>query len=222
MVTTVKLGCTHPLSVLLYHLQEDSVFQGVVGPALLCMDHLLGAFYKDSNLSSNHRSPVWMVNIEYSNHLRYRRKDIEAAEARLVLLRVRSERALGPDHLMTRKMLLLLADIHFQSGRHEVAKVEYEMVIERGQGRGLASLPHDPYVGIHALSGLARLHEDIGVPALSTQYWQRALVLVEARGAWRRTFIEFFWDVKEGLLRQGFRSESSLMQRCQELIDWDS
>lgn len=165
-VSAGKLGCNHPISVVLYHLQEQQVFAEVTSPVFEVLMDEFGESLGPTNFES------WALRYYYCNVLG-EQGEYAAAESHGLCFLKQSEEAFGRLHWRTRGLLLNLADIHFLEEQYDLAKLEFQDVVQRGREDLGDEFPDTGC--IIALRQLALIYEVPGDFSRSEEYWRAAL-----------------------------------------------
>jgi hypothetical protein len=165
--SAVRLGCSHPLSIVLYHLQEEQIFADAVTPAFQVLMDVAGEKLNPTN------EEVWRIKDNYCSMLR-RRQEYAAAESHGLRFLNQCEEIFGRLHWRTRSLLLELGDVHHLQGLHEIAEREYQDILQRGR-EDLGDKFPDEFC-IYALQHLALICEDRGDVAQCEGYWREMLV----------------------------------------------
>jgi hypothetical protein len=165
-VSAARLGCNHPMSIVLYHMQEQDIFADAVTPTY---EVLMGV--SGENLSPKH-DELWRIKDNYCSMLR-RRGDYAAVDSHGLRFLNQCEAVFGRLHWRTRSLLLELGDVHHWQGLHEIAECEYQDILQRAR-EDLGDEFPDEYC-IYALQHLAMISEDRGDVAQSQEYWRQML-----------------------------------------------
>jgi tetratricopeptide (TPR) repeat protein len=203
-LSVAKLGCNHPISIILYHLQEKQIFADTIGPAYEVLMDVSEESFSPTN------GELWLTKRLYGNILR-QREDYAAAELRTLRSLKQCEEALGRLHWYTRNILVGLSHIHLFQGLYKRAERGYQDVLQRGREDLGGEFPDDTCV--FALRGLAWIWQDRGDFAQSGEYWREALA-----GALELWSMEDDWTIdiivqlEESFKNQGKDPESWLQQ----------
>jgi hypothetical protein len=165
-VSAARLGCNHPMSIVLYHMQEQDIFASAVTPAYEVLMDVSG-----ENLSPEHEE-VWRIKDNYCSMLR-RRGEYAAVDSHGLRFLNQCEEVFGRLHWRTRSLLLELGDVHHWQGLHEIAECEYQDILQRAREDLGDEFPDD--LCIYALQHLAMISEDRGDVAQSKEYWRQML-----------------------------------------------
>src|SRR5271154_2856186 len=149
-ISAGKLGCNHPISVVLYHLQEQQIFADAVRPVLEVLMDVFGENLDPANDDS------WNIRSHYCMSLTEQR-EYAAAESHALRFLKQSEEVFGRLHRHTRDLLRELAHIHYQQGHYDLAEIEYQDVVQRGREDLGNELPDATY--IYALWQLAWIYK---------------------------------------------------------------
>jgi tetratricopeptide (TPR) repeat protein len=200
-----KLGCNHPISIVLYHLQEQQIFADAVRPVL---EVLVDAF--GENLDPANDDDYWNTRIGYCVSLRDQR-EYAAAESHGLRFLKQSEEAFGRLHQRTRDLLHELACIHYHQGHYGLAEIEYQDVVQRGR-EDLGNKFPDAGC-IYALRQLAWIYEDQGDFAQSEECWRAALTgTIDGWGMEDQMTIYTIIQLEESFKNQGMDPEAWLRQ----------
>jgi tetratricopeptide (TPR) repeat protein len=199
-----KLGCNHPISVVLYHLQEQQIFADAVRPVFEVLLDALG-----ENLDpANH--DFWEIRSKYCFSL-IEQREYAAAESYGLRFLKQSEEVFGRLHWRTRDLLRELASINYDQERYDLAEIEYQDAVQRGR----EDLGNEfPDAGcIYALRRLAWVHEVQGNFAQSEECWRAALTgTINAWGMEDGLTIYMIIQLEESFKRQGMDPEAWLRQ----------
>jgi tetratricopeptide (TPR) repeat protein len=164
--SAAKLGCNHPISIVLYHLQEKRIFADTIRPAYeVLMDVSEESFSPTSE-------ELWLTKYLYGNILR-QREGYAAAELHTLRSLKQCEEVLGRLHWHTRNFLVELSDLYLFQGLYELAGRGYQDVLQRGREDLGGEFPD--HTCVYALRGLAWIWQDRGDFARSEEYWREAL-----------------------------------------------
>jgi tetratricopeptide (TPR) repeat protein len=199
-----KLGCNHPISVVLYHFQEQQVFADAVRPVF---EALLDAFGENLGPAND---DSWVIRSDYCTSLR-RQREYAAAESHGLRFLKQSEEAFGRFHWHTRGFLRELASIHYQQEHYDLAEIEYQDVVQRGR-EDLGNEFSDATC-IYALRRLALIYEDQGDFAQSEECWRAALTsTINGWGMEDEMTIYMIIQLEESFKSQGMDPEAWLRQ----------
>jgi tetratricopeptide (TPR) repeat protein len=157
------LGCNHPISVILYHWQEQQIFADAVSPFF---EVLVDAF---GDLENNE---FWDARSYYCGSLRQQR-EYAAAESHGLRFLKQSEEAFGRLHWRTRDLLWEIATTKYEQEHYDLAEIEYQDAVQRGREDLGNEFPDT--VCIMALRRLALIYEVQGDFSQSEEYWRAAL-----------------------------------------------
>jgi len=119
------LGCNHPISVILYHWQEQQIFADVVTPVFEVMMDV-----SEGNINPTN-DEAWRMKNRYCKILKTK-GDCAAAESHGLRLLKQSEEVFGRLHRRTRSILLELGLTRCQRGLHELGESDIQDTLQRG------------------------------------------------------------------------------------------
>jgi tetratricopeptide (TPR) repeat protein len=199
-----KLGCNHPISVILYHLQEQQIFADAARPVF---EVLVDAFGENLDPPNDYS---WNIKRHYCMSLRQQR-EYAAAESHGLRFLKQSEEAFGRLHWLTRAFLQELANIHHLQKHCDLAEIEYQDVVQRGR-EDLGNEFSDMGC-ISALWQLALIYEDEGDFAQSEECWRAVLTgAVDGWGMEDPMTIYIVIQLEESFKIQGMDPEAWLRQ----------
>lgn len=194
-LSAAKLGCNHPISIVLYHLQEQRTLADAIRPTF---EVLMGVC--EENLSPTNEE-LWQLKVVYCNTLIQLGDDATAESYALRSLK-QCEEANGRLHLRTRELLVELGDLYRYQRLYELAESGYQDALQRGREELGDKFPG--IICIYAFQGLAWIWEKRGDFAQSEEYWREVLALSLA-----------VWDIEDELpiyiiaqLERSFRNQS--------------
>jgi tetratricopeptide (TPR) repeat protein len=161
-----KLGCNHPISVVLYHWQEQQISTDAVSPVF---EVLVDAFGENPDPENNE---AWEIRSYYCVLLREQGK-YAAAESHGLRFLKQSEEVFGRLHWRTRDLLLEFATMKHNQGHCDLAEIEYQDVVQRGR-EDLGDKYPDTRC-ITAFQLLALTYEVLGDFSQSEEYWRETL-----------------------------------------------
>lgn len=209
-----RLGCHHPLSVLLFHLHEEATFTGAIEPAY---KFLMTSFEERGDLTPDE---VWQLKNDFIQLL-IRRGDYATAAAYTRQFLNENEKWWGRTHRFTRPLLHLLAFSHYRQGLLELAAAECENLIEQGQklansGEGEGFLDA---TGPGAYQVLAWVSEFRGDLVRSEKCWRAVLSgSLEIWGPGKDITSIYVGFAEQSLSKQGVNTEKWLQQNfCRRL-----
>jgi len=164
--SAAKLGCNHPISIVLYHLQEKRTFADTVRPAY---EVLMDA--SEESLSPTSEE-LWLTKSRYGNILR-QREDYAAAELHALRSLKQCEEVLGRLHWYTRNILVELSHLYRFQGLCKLSEPGYQDVLQRGREDLGGEFPD--HTCVYALRGLAGIWQERGDFARSEEYWREVL-----------------------------------------------
>lgn len=123
--SVARLGCHHPLSVLLFHLHEEATFAGVIEPAC---QFLMTCLEERQDLTPDE---VWQLKNDVIQLL-IRRGHFATAAACARQFLNETEKWWGRKHRFTRPLLHQLAFSHYREGHLELAAAECENLVTKG------------------------------------------------------------------------------------------
>lgn len=158
-----KLGCNHPISVVLYHLQEQQISADAVRPVFEVLVDAFGENIDPANDDS------WDTRRDYCFSLRDQ-GEYAAAESHGLRFLKQSEEAFGRLHWRTRDFLQELAETHYRQEHYDLAEIEYQDAVQRGREDLGNKFPDWPCA--YALEQLAWIYEARGDFAQSEECWR--------------------------------------------------
>lgn len=166
-ISVGRLGCNHPISVVLYHWQEQQIFTDAINSFFEVLVDVFGENLDPENDES------WSIRRDYCGSLRGQR-EYAAAESHGLRFLKQSEEAFGRLHWRTRELLLEFAFTKYRQGQSDLAEIECQDVVQRGR----EDLGNEfPDAGcIYALHQLAQIYSTRGDFAQSDEYWRAALI----------------------------------------------
>ena len=202
--SAAKLGCNHPLSIVLYHFQEQQVFTDTVRPALEVLMNVFG-----ENLDPISEE-FWYIKEDYCTMLRDRGDYVVAQSHGLRFLK-QSEEVYGRLHLRTRYILLEIGYNHYHLGLDDLAEAEYLDVLQRGREDLGDDFPDRNC--IDALQGLAWLYERQGNFVRREECWRAALGGTIEKWGMENVFTTYvIIELEDSLRNQGMDPEAWLQQ----------
>jgi tetratricopeptide (TPR) repeat protein len=203
-VSARTLGCNHPISIVLYHWQEQQIFADVVTPIFEVMMDVSGEDINPTN------DEVWRTKDRYCYILK-RKGDYAAAESHGLRFLKQSEEIFGRLHQRTRCILLELGHTHLQQGQHELAESEYQDTLQRGHENLGDQFPDR--VCLEALRCLAYISEKREDFAQCNEYWRQALAgAIKRWGMGHDWITSLIGSLERSLKRQGMDHEAWLQQ----------
>ena len=180
--SVLKFGCKHPISILLYHLSEQDIFEGATEAAHNVM----------IDISEQHKSSATTILKEDLCQLLIDRDDFLAAESRVLKFLRQSEELGDRDWSGTRLFLRRLGDLHRYQGRVELAESVYKDALRRG--REFHDDEDSERISIRLLRHLADSCAQRGDFVQSKLHWHAALsATLRGYGAYHdRTFYSVF------------------------------
>jgi tetratricopeptide (TPR) repeat protein len=161
-----KLGCNHPISVVLYHWQEQQIFADAVGPFFEVLVDVFGENLDPEN------NEFWEIGSHYCASLRQQR-EYAAAESHGLRFLKQSEEAFGRLHWRTRELLLEFANMKYEQGHYDLAKIEYQDIMQRGREDLGNEFPDaECVIALRQLALIYEVQEDF---SQSEEYWRAAL-----------------------------------------------
>jgi hypothetical protein len=201
--SATKLGCKHPVTIILYHLQEPQILADVVTMALEVLMDVAGEKLDPE---------VWSLKDFYCSILRWR-GEYAAAESYGQRFLKQFEEVFGRFHRRTRDFQAAVSVHHFFQRLDELAEREYQDIRQRGH-EDLGYRFQNRFC-IHALRPLAWIWEERGDFTQSEEYWRQALAgAIEVWGV-DHTFTAYLLVylkesfVKTWILKHGFRKTSA-------------
>jgi tetratricopeptide (TPR) repeat protein len=161
-----KLGCNHPISVVLYHWQEQQIFADAVSPFFEVLVDVFG-----ENLDPE-KNEFWETRSYCCGSLKQQR-EYAAAESHGLRFLKQCEEAFGRLHWRTRDLLLEFADMKYQQEHYDLAKIEYQDIMQRGREDLGNKFPDS--VCTLALQQLALIYGVQGDFSQSEECWRAAL-----------------------------------------------
>jgi len=164
--SALKWGCNHPISIILYHLQEQQILEDVT----------LIAFEVIMDIARENLDPtdveVCYLGEFYCRILnnRFQWAALESWGQRFLK---QYEDVLGQFHLYCRELLFELSFASYEQGLGELAERQLQDVLQRGR-EGLEDQFPD-WTCINALRILALIWEDRGDFTQSEYYWRQML-----------------------------------------------
>jgi hypothetical protein len=199
-----KLGCNHPVSVVLYHLQEQQIFTDAVRPVLEVLVDAFGENLGPANDDS------WEIRTHYCISL-IEQREYAAAESHALRFLKQSEEAFGQLDWHTRAFLRQLAIIHYQQEQYDLAEIEYQDILQRGREDLGNEFPDA--VCIHVLWWLAWIYGVRGDFAQSEEYWRATLTgAIDRWGMEDQGTIYIIIQLEESFERRGMDPEAWLRQ----------
>jgi hypothetical protein len=202
--TVVKLGCKHPLSVILFHLQESEIFVAALEPAFLQMIAILEENLDQTAVEISTLKAMYVFTL-------WGRGDHTASESRLQRYLEQSEVAFGRTHPHTRAFLRWLGSLNCFKGFYELAESKFEDVLRRGR-----DYFESKYIDTHSIytyAELARICEGRGDFAQCEVYWQAALTGALQQWGMDDAFtMMYINEVEDSLWTQGVDPEAWLQE----------
>lgn len=164
-IAAAKLGCKHPICIVLYHLQGQELFADAVRPAFEVLTNLF------EEVPHSTVSEVWNLK-EYYCRIMKRRGDYFAAKSICLRALKQSEDVYGRLHWRTRSFLYELGTIDYAQGLHDLAEAKFQDVLQRGREDPRGDFPDED--GVYSLQIIASLYENRDFMQ-SEQYWREAL-----------------------------------------------
>ena len=203
-LSVAKLGCKHPLSIFLYHMQEAEILAAAGKPVYL----VLMAVYKENFDATD--VGLWRLRDDYCRILR-KHKDYAAAESYGMRFLKEAQECYGRNHERTRSLLYKLGRVHYSQGLHEIAESEFKDVLQRGREDAGDSFPDRDR--IYVLRSLAWICEHRRDLAESEGHWRAALQgAVERWGIGDEKTIFMISDLEESLAKLGLNPKAWLQQ----------
>jgi tetratricopeptide (TPR) repeat protein len=198
------LGCSHPISVVLYHLQEQEIFAEATSPVFEVLMDAFGENLGPTNFES------WALRYYYCNVLG-EQGEYAAAESHGLCFLKQSEEEFGRLHWRTRGLLLNLADIHFLEEQYDLAEKEFQDVVQRC--REDSDDEFLDWIYIHALWQLTQIFEARGDFAQSDEYLRTVLTsAINEWGTEDETTTYIIIQLEESFKNQGMDPEAWLQQ----------
>jgi tetratricopeptide (TPR) repeat protein len=204
-VSVTKVGCKHPLSILLFHLQNDVVLSAVSETAL---QQMIAILQDDGNEYS--ASEVRHLERYYAESLR-RHKNYSAAEyhARKNLERYQEVYGRLTEHGCN--LLCELAYINENLGHWELAESQYEDVLQRSQ-EVLDAGGRDTF-SVWALRGLGMVYMRRGDSSGAEEKFQDVLRIALSSWGLEDEYTEFLiGETAESISRLGIDADAWLQQ----------
>ena len=202
--SATKLGCNHPISVVLYHLQEPQILADIVTIAFEVLIDLVGGKLDPQNLE------IWSLRHYYCGIL-VNQGDYAAAESYGQRLLKQCEEVFGRFHWQRRYFLDELARIHYFQGFFELAERECQDILQQGREELGDQFPD--MVCIYALKRLAWIWQELGDFTQSEEYWRQALTgVIKVMGVEEVFTIYFLMDLEESFKDQGMDPEAWLQE----------
>jgi len=199
-----KLGCNHPISVVLYHLQEPQIFADAVRPVF---EVLVDAFGENLDPADD---DAWETRGHYCISLR-KQGEYAAAKSHGLRFLKQSEEAFGRLHWRTRDLLHQLANLHYKQEHYDLAEIDYRDAVQRGREDLGKEFPDAGC--IYALWQLAWIYEAQGDFAQSEECWRAALTgTINLRGMEDQMTIYMIIQLEESFKGQGMDPEAWLGQ----------
>jgi tetratricopeptide (TPR) repeat protein len=165
-VSVTRFGCNHPISIILYHLQEHQILTDAVTPAF---EILMDVFGENGNPTDEE---IWSIKANYCLLLT-NRGDYAAAESYATRSLKQCGEVYGRLHWRTRMHLLELGDVYYCQSLYEPAERQYKDILQRGREDLGHEFPDDEC--IFALQHSAWICEERGDFAQSEDYWRAVL-----------------------------------------------
>lgn len=164
-MAAARLGCNHPICIVLYHLQGRELLTDAVRPVFEVLMNLF-----EENLHGI-VDEVWNLKVYYCRIMQKQRDYFTAKSICLRALK-QSEEVYGRLHWLTRIFLHELGMIHHAQGLYDVAEAEFQDVLRRGREDPRGGFPDENCV--YSLQMLASTYENRDFMQ-SEQYWREAL-----------------------------------------------
>jgi tetratricopeptide (TPR) repeat protein len=203
-VSATTLGCNHPISVVLYHLQEPQILEDVTKIAFEVLMDVVGENAEPAN------PEVWSLRDFYCVTLQWRR-EWAAAESYGQRFLKQCEEVFGRVHWRTLCFLLSIGRAHYHQGLYELAEREFQDLLQRERTDLGDQFPN--WSGLCALQQLAWIWEGRGDFTQSEEYWRQALAgAIKVWGVEDDLTIFLFMDLEQSLKHQGKDPEAWLQQ----------
>jgi tetratricopeptide (TPR) repeat protein len=199
-----KLGCNHPISVVLYHWQEQQIFADAVSPAF---EVLLDVSGENLNLENDE---LWEIRSYYCGSLKGQ-GEYAAAESHGLRFLKQAEEVFGRLHWRTRELLFEFTLVKYYQGHYDLAEIGYQDIVQRGrEDLGNEVFNASCIYGLHQLALISEVRGDF---AQSEEYWRAALT--GAINGWgmeddETTYITI--RMEESFKNQGMDPEAWLQQ----------
>jgi tetratricopeptide (TPR) repeat protein len=164
-IAAARLGCKHPICIVLYHLQGQELFADAVRPAF---EVLMDLF---NEVPHSTVGEVWNLK-EYYCRIMKRQGDYFAAQSICLRALKQSEDVYGRLHWRTRSFLYELGAIDHAQGLHDLAEAKFQDVLQLKREDPGGNFPDEH--GVYALQMLASIYENRDF-VQSEEYWREAL-----------------------------------------------
>ena len=203
-ISAAKLGCNHPISIALYHLQEQQLLADAVIPAFeVLMDG-------SGDILDAEDDEGWQTR-EYYRRTLIDREEFAAAESHTLHSLKQAEEVFGLLNRRTRSLLHEMAYLHYRQGFYELAEAEYQDVVQRGH-EDLGDRPPD-FECVFAHAGLAWICEERGDFAKSEEYWRKSVEdAIKFWGTEEEYKAYLIGQVEESFRNQGLDPKAWLQQ----------
>ncbi len=202
--SALKWGCNHPISIILYHLQEQQILEDVT---IIAFEVLMDVARENLDPTD---PEVWYLRERYCEILKERLQWAAAESCGQRFLK-QCEDVLGQFHFYSRLLLLELSSANYAQGLPELAERQLQDVLQRGR-EGLEDQFPD-WTCIHALNILALIWEDRGDFTQSEEYWRQVLAgAIKQWGEKHEATVNFLVNVERSFKRQGKDPEAWLQQ----------
>lgn len=202
-MAAARLGCNHPICIVLYHLQGQELFTHAVRPVF---EVLMNLFEEDPHGTADE---VWNLK-EYYCRIMQKQRDYFTAKSICLRALKQSEEVQGRLHWRTRSFLYELGMIHHAQGLHDLAEAEFQDVLQRGREDPRGDFPDED--GVYALRMLASIYKNRDF-VQSEGYWREAIQgAIKVWGGGDEYTIYLVSELERSFTRQGKDPESWLQQ----------
>jgi hypothetical protein len=202
-IAAARLGCNHPICIVLYHLQGQELFGDAVRPVF---EVLMDLFEEDSHSTVRE---VWDLKVCHCCIMR-KYGGYFAAKSTCLRALKRSEDVYGRLHWRTRSFLNMLGTIHHAQGLHDLAEAKFQDALQRGREDPRGDFPDEDSVS--TLQILAVIYESRGF-VQSEEYWREALDgAIKVWGIEDECTIYLVNELERSFKRQGKDPEAWLQQ----------
>ncbi len=166
----MRLGHSHSLSIILFHLQDEGVLESALKQIFLI---LLNTLKKKLDLIDDE---MQFLRVDFCFLLRQRRNYASAECYGLRFLR-EAKRVHGWCHSVTRRFLLKVSDVYLHQKRHKQTIETFKDVLQRSYDAVRTDLD---IVGVYAHRNLSRIYQKLN-DKVTFKYHSEAIVEIALR-----------------------------------------